>query len=257
MRTKLVWILLVLLGGLATACATSHQAQTTTGETVHGAKAASINRVRTAASNLQRLMSAPDSAIPRGVIDNAKCVAIVPDMVKGGFVFGAEHGRGVATCRLPSGGWSQPAFFVVTGGTWGLQIGLESVDLVMLVMNQHGMQQLLSSQFKLGATGSVAAGPVGRAAQASTNWKMQSEVLVYSRTRGLFAGLDLSGAVIKADGDATVAFYGQPVPFQQILMGQGPRSNESTPLLAAVQNAQRKASEAAGREPAPPPPQQR
>src|SRR5207302_7634808 len=125
-------------------------------------------------------------------------------MVKGGFVVSGNHRRGVAACRTGNGS-SAPAFFVVTGGSWGTQIGLESVDLVMLVMNDQGMQKLLSSQFKLGAEAGVAAGPVGREAQAATDWKAKSELLTYSRSRGLFAGLDLNGAVIKQDSDSTHA----------------------------------------------------
>ena len=157
---------------------------------------------------LNELLGAPDKGIPDKVFENAKCVAVVPSMVKGGFVFGAEHGRGVATCRTANG-WSAPAFFVITGGSWGLQIGVQAADLVMLIMNDRGMNELLSSKFKLGGTGSVAAGPVGREASASTDWKMGAEVLTYSRTRGLFAGLTLNGAVIKQDDDSTRALYGR------------------------------------------------
>ena len=163
-------------------------------------------------------------------------MAVVPDMVKGGFVFGAQHGRGVATCRTPQG-WSQPAFFVITGGTWGAQIGVESVDLVMLIMNQQGMDQLLSSQFKLGAEGGVAAGPIGREAQASTDWKMKSKVLVYSRTRGLFAGLDLSGASIKPDDDAMHSYYGKDVSAELVLNNRGPRNPNSKLFLNNVAEA--------------------
>jgi SH3 domain-containing YSC84-like protein 1 len=169
---------------------------------------------------LNELLGAPDKGIPEDVFAHAKCVAVVPSMVKGGFVFGAEHGRGVATCRTPKGGWSAPAFFVITGGSWGLQIGVQAADVVMLIMNDQGMNDLLSSKFKLGANGSVAAGPVGRDAEAGTDWKMKAEVLTYSRTRGLFAGLTLDGAVIKADEDSTRALYERNVGFRQVLTGQ-------------------------------------
>ncbi|HLI62605.1 MAG TPA: lipid-binding SYLF domain-containing protein, partial [Terriglobales bacterium] len=158
---------------------------------------------------LNELLSAPDKGIPEDVYKSAKCVAVVPSMVKGGFIFGAEYGRGVATCRTADDHWSAPAMFLVTGGSWGLQIGGQATDLVMLIMNQKGMNDLLSSKFKLGADGSVAAGPVGRNASASTDWKMRAEVLTYSRARGLFAGLALNGAVIKQDDDATRALYGR------------------------------------------------
>ena len=182
---------------------------------------------------LNELLSAPDKGIPNEVFESAKCVAVVPSMVKGGFVFGAEHGRGVATCRTDHG-WSAPAFFVITGGSWGLQIGVQAADLVMLIMNQQGMNDLLSSKFKLGANGSVAAGPVGREASASTDWKMKAEVLTYSRTRGLFAGLTLNGAVIKQDDDSTVALYGRPEGFRRTLLGQVKPPAAAEHFLATV-----------------------
>jgi len=182
---------------------------------------------------LNELLAAPDKGIPQDVFKNAKCVAVVPSMVKGGFVFGAEHGRGVATCRTANG-WSAPAMFVITGGSWGLQIGVQAADVVMLIMNDQGMQDLLSSKFKLGGSGSVAAGPVGRDASASTDWKMKAEVLAYSRTRGLFAGLTLNGAVIKQDDDATRALYGRMVGFRPTLMGQVKPPAGSEQFLATV-----------------------
>src|ERR1051326_5358785 len=121
----------------------------------------SIDRLDNAAKVITEIMAAPDNGIPEEVLEHAKCVAVVPHMIKGGFVFGAENGRGVATCRTPSG-WSAPAFFSITGGSWGLQIGLEGVDLVMIIQNEKGMQKLLTSKFQLGADASAAAGPVGR-----------------------------------------------------------------------------------------------
>jgi lipid-binding SYLF domain-containing protein len=194
---------------------------------------------------LNELLAAPDKGIPQDVYKSAKCVAIVPSMVKGGFVFGAEHGRGVATCRLPNGDWSAPAMFVITGGSWGLQIGAQGVDLVMLIMNQQGMNDLLSSKFKLGANGSVAAGPVGRDADASTDWKMKAEVLAYSRTRGLFAGLTLDGAVIKQDDDSTRALYGRTVGFRPTLTGQVKPPAASENFLATVRQGKAESSAAA------------
>ena len=189
---------------------------------------------------LNELLSAPDKGIPNEVFESAKCVAVVPSMVKGGFVFGAEHGRGVATCRTDHG-WSAPAFFVITGGSWGLQIGVQAADLVMLIMNQQGMNDLLSSKFKLGANGSVAAGPVGRDASASTDWKMKAEVLAYSRTRGLFAGLTLNGAVIKQDDDSTVALYGRPERFRPTLLGQVRPPAAAEHFLATVRRGKAEA----------------
>src|SRR5580704_7204411 len=194
---------------------------------------------------LNELLGAPDKGIPQDVYKSAKCVAVVPSMVKGGFVFGAEHGRGVATCRLPNGGWSAPAMFVITGGSWGAQIGAQGVDLVMLIMNQQGMNDLLSSKFKLGANGSVAAGPVGRDADASTDWKMKAEVLTYSRTRGLFAGLTLDGAVIKQDDDSTQGLYGHEAAFRQILMGRVPPPPGAETFLATVRRSKSETNAAA------------
>ena len=190
---------------------------------------------------LNELLGAPDKGIPDKVFESAKCVAVVPSMVKGGFVFGAEHGRGVATCRTANG-WSAPAFFVITGGSWGAQIGVQAADIVMLIMNQRGMNELLSSKFKLGGSGSVAAGPVGREASASTDWKMGAEVLTYSRTRGLFAGLTLNGAVIKQDDDSTRALYGREVGFRQCLLGQVPPPAAAEHFLATVRRSKAEAT---------------
>src|SRR5438552_12943677 len=150
-----------------------------------------VDRVKAAADVLNESQSAPDQGIPEEVLGSAECVAVVPTMLKGGFILGARYGRGVASCRTAKG-WSAPAFFTVKGGSFGLQIGGQAVDLVMLVMNNDGMKNLLSSKFKLGADASVAAGPVGRHAAADTDWKLKAQVLSYSRARGLFAGLELS-----------------------------------------------------------------
>jgi len=177
-----------------------------------------VKRVHSAATVLDEIMGTPDKGIPREVLESAKCVAVVPSMIKGGFIVGARYGKGVATCRLKSH-WSAPAPITIAGGSWGLQFGGEAVDIVMLVMNDKGMQRLLSSEFKLGAEASAAAGPVGREAAADTDWKMRAEVLTYSRARGVFAGLELNGAVVKQDEDDTRALYGTLVPFKTILAG--------------------------------------
>ncbi len=192
-----------------------------------------LSRLDDSSKVLNELLATPDNGIPEKVFESARCVAVVPSMVRGGFVFGAEHGRGVATCRTAHG-WSAPAFFVITGGSWGAQIGGEAVDLVMLIMNDNGMNDLLSAKFKLGGTGSVAAGPVGRDASANTDWKLKSEVLTYSRTRGLFAGLTLNGAMIKQDDDATRAFYSRLVGFRPTLTGEVPAPHEADRFLATV-----------------------
>ena len=177
-----------------------------------------VDRIKSASDVLNEIQGAPDQGIPEEVLGSAECVAVVPSMLKGGFIVGARYGRGVASCRTPKG-WSAPAFMVVEGGSFGLQIGGQAVDLVMLIMNQDGMKNLLSSKFKLGADASVAAGPVGRHAAADTDWKLRAQVLSYSRARGVFAGLELSGAAIKQDKDSTRDFYGRMVPFRTSLQG--------------------------------------
>ena len=193
-----------------------------------------VARLDDAAKDLNQLLGAPDQGIPDQVFTKAKCVAVIPSMIKGGFIFGAEHGRGVASCRLANGKWSAPAFFVATGGSWGAQIGAEGVDVVMLIMNDNGMNQLLSSKFKVGGNASAAAGPVGREAAASTNWKMNTEILTYSRARGLFAGATLNGVVVKADEDAMRGYYGRTAGFRPALTGQIKDPGHSDAFLAAL-----------------------
>jgi lipid-binding SYLF domain-containing protein len=212
------------------------------GQPVTEARADVLSRMSDSGKILTQLTSAPDQGIPENVLADAKCVAIVPDMVKGGFVVGAQHGRGVATCRTANGRWSTPAFFTLTGGSWGAQIGVESVDLVMLIMNQKGMEQLLSANWKLGAGASVAAGPVGRDASANTDWKLRSQVLTYSRTRGLFAGLTLSGANIRQDDDSTQAFYGKEYSFRTLLAGNVAPPPQARDFLASVRTNFREAN---------------
>ena len=177
------------------------------------------DRAQAAAEVLNEIQGTPDKGIPGEVLGSAECVAVVPSMLKGGFIVGAKYGRGLASCRTPKG-WSAPAFFVVTGGSIGFQIGGQAVDLVMLIMNNDGMKHLLSSKFALGADASVAAGPVGRHAEGNTDWKMRAQVLTYSRARGIFAGVSLSGAVVKQDKDSTREFYGRMVPFRTALTGE-------------------------------------
>jgi lipid-binding SYLF domain-containing protein len=193
-------------------------------------------RIESAASVMTEIMAAPDKGIPEEILGSAKCVAVVPSMLKGGFIFGGAHGKGVATCRTADG-WSAPAPFTIAGGSFGLQIGVQGVDLVMVIMNDHGMQNLLSSKFKLGADASVAAGPVGRHAEGATDWKMRAEVLTYSRARGLFAGVTVNGAVISQDKDATRELFDRMVPFKTILTGAvaTPQAGES--FVAAVRKA--------------------
>ena len=200
------------------------------------------DRIKAAANVLDEIQSAPDQGVPEEVLGSAECVAIVPSMLKGGFIVGARYGRGVASCRTPKG-WSAPAFFAVQGGSVGLQIGGQAVDLVMLIMNQDGMRNLLSSKFKLGADASVAAGPVGRHASADTDWKLQAQVLSYSRARGAFAGLELSGAAIKQDKDSTREFYNRMVPFKTALTGTIDAPANAYPLLSTLAKWAKTASE--------------
>lgn len=177
------------------------------------------DRLQSAAQILDDVMSAPDKGIPEEILSDAKCLAVVPSLLKGGFIVGGAYGKGVASCKTANG-WSAPAFFRVEGGSFGLQIGGQAVDYIMVIMNDQGMQNLLASKFKLGADASVAAGPVGRHAEGATDWKMRAEVLTYSRSRGVFAGITLNGAVIRQDQDDTRAFYGRMVPFKTLLTGQ-------------------------------------
>jgi lipid-binding SYLF domain-containing protein len=178
----------------------------------------SVERLQAAAEVLHSIQEAPDHGIPDSVLNDTKCIIVVPNLIKGGFIFGAKHGRGVATCRTADG-WSAPAFISVGGGSWGLQIGVEEVDLVMLVMNDRGLQHLLSSKFELSGDGAVAAGPVGRQAVAGTDWKLNTEMLSYSRTKGIFAGLTLEGAVVEQDNDSTWAIYDHEPSFRHVLSG--------------------------------------
>jgi len=193
-------------------------------------------RLRSSVEVLHSIMATPDKGIPEEVLSNAKCILVVPDLIKGGFIFGGKHGRGVASCRTEHG-WSAPAFVSIGGGSWGLQIGVEGVDLVMLVMNEQGFQHLLSSKFALTGEGSVAAGPVGRHASAGTDWKMNTEVLTYSRSKGVFAGLTLEGAVIQQDDDSTRAIYGKHMRFRSILSGKVSTPESTEHFVKAVSEA--------------------
>jgi lipid-binding SYLF domain-containing protein len=193
-------------------------------------------RTQGAATVLNEIMSAPDKGIPEEILGSAKCLAVVPSMLKGGLGIGGAYGRGVASCRTANG-WSAPAPFSIKGGSFGLQIGGQAVDLVMVIMNDEGMQNLLSSKFKLGADASAAAGPVGRHVEGATDWKMRAQVLTYSRARGLFAGITLNGAVISEDKDATRELYGRLVPFKTILTGAVATPQGGEPFIASVRKA--------------------
>src|SRR6202451_4338212 len=198
------------------------------------------DRLDNATTVLHEIMGMPDKGIPEEVLEHAKCVAVIPHMVKGGFVFGAKGGKGVATCRTADG-WSAPAFITISGGSWGLQIGVETVDVVLIIQNNKGMQKLLSSNFQIGGDASAAAGPVGRHAEAGTDWKMDTEILTYSRAKGAFAGLTLEGASIRQDNDSREAIYGPDVTTRALLTGQVPVPEAARPFLREVRGAKAQA----------------
>jgi SH3 domain-containing YSC84-like protein 1 len=206
-----------------------------------------VVRLQKSVDVLHAVMSTPDKGIPEEVLNGAKCIVVVPNLIKGGFIFGAKHGRGVASCRT-SEGWSAPAFVSVGGGSWGLQIGIEGVDLVMLVMNDRGLQHLLSSKFEMTGEGSVAAGPVGRHTSAGTDILLNTEVLTYSRSKGVFAGLTLEGAVVEQDDDSTRAIYHGHVSFRSILSGGVPTPHRAEAFVYAVSEAGHQAHIAEARE---------
>ncbi len=195
-----------------------------------------VKRLDSSVDVLHAVMSTPDKGIPEEVLQGAKCILVVPNLIKGGFIIGGKHGRGVASCRTADG-WSAPAFVSIGGGSWGLQIGVEGVDLVMLVMNDQGFQHLLSSKFELSGEGSVAAGPVGRHASAGTDWKMNTELLTYSRSKGVFAGLTLEGSVVEQDNDSTQAIYGKHMMFRNILSGKATTPRSAAAFMKAVSDA--------------------
>jgi len=207
-------------------------------------------RLQNSADVLKQIAAAPDKGIPEEVVKGAKCIVVIPHLVKAGFIFGGKHGRGVAVCRTGAG-WSAPAFVSVSGGSWGLQIGAEGVDLVMLVMNDSGLRHLLSSKFEITGEGSAAAGPVGRHASAGTDWELNTELLTYSRSRGIFAGLTLEGAVVEQDADATVAIYGNDFPFKRMLRGEIAAPAPAAPFLRAVEEISRQPRRQQAREQAP------
>jgi lipid-binding SYLF domain-containing protein len=178
-----------------------------------------VSRTHKSAQVFDEIMSAPDQGIPHDLLNKAKCIAIIPGELKFAFIFGGNYGRGVATCRTASG-WSAPMFVAVDGGSVGYQIGGSSTDLVMLFMNDHALHSLLSDKFKIGGDASVAAGPVGRNATAATDVALRAEILSYSRTHGVFAGVSLDGAVVQADKSGDRAMYGDDVDRHEILSGK-------------------------------------
>lgn len=230
MKSLLLSFVLLTLG-----CFAFGQAATTSGRD-SSVPSNIVDRLDESTLTLNQIFAAPDSGIPSTLLSKAQCVILIPNEKKAAFGFGGSYGRGFATCRTANNvdRWSAPAPVFLGGGSWGAQIGGESVDVLMLVMDQKGVQKLLSSQFKIGADVSAAAGPVGRRAAAGTDWKLNSQILTYSRAKGLFAGIDLNGAVVKQDDDTTKDLYGHMVPFTQILSGQVRTPAQAHKFIAEV-----------------------
>lgn len=178
-------------------------------------------RLNSAADVIQEIMATPDKGIPSSILAGASCVVVVPSYKKGAFIVGGQYGQGVATCRTPRG-WSAPVFVRLSGGSFGWQIGGQATDLVLVAMNQQGLQQMLKNKFKIGADAAASAGPVGRNAQAGTDWKLNAQFLTYSRSKGLFAGLSLDGTVLEQNKDDMIAEYGSAIPFDTVLHGSKP-----------------------------------
>jgi lipid-binding SYLF domain-containing protein len=191
------------------------------------------DRLEKARIIIDELSRTPDKGIPDGIIKQATCVAVVPSLKKAAFVVGGQYGQGVVTCRTPRG-WSAPAFIRMAGGSFGFQIGGQGTDLVLVAVNDHGMQDLLKNKFKIGGDAAASAGPVGRNSQASTDWKLNSELLTYSRSKGLFAGIDLDGTSVSQNQDDTDVFYGTPHTFQEILKGNVLPPAAAKPFLRTI-----------------------
>jgi lipid-binding SYLF domain-containing protein len=192
-----------------------------------------VDRLNAASQVINEIEAVPDKAIPTSILSNATCVAVVPSYKKAAFVVGGSYGQGVVTCRTGHG-WSAPAFIQMAGGSYGFQIGGQATDLVLIAVNQRGMQDLLKSKFKIGGDAAASAGPVGRNASAATNITLKSELLTYSRSRGLFAGIDLNGTVVNQNQEDTRTFYGHDVPFATILGGSVPAPMASRRFVRTV-----------------------
>jgi lipid-binding SYLF domain-containing protein len=197
-------------------------------------KAKVAERLTAAGQVIEEIMATPDKSIPNGVLAGASCVVVIPSYKKGAFVVGAQYGQGVATCHTPGGKWSAPVCVQLAGGSFGFQIGGQATDLVLIAMNQQGLQDMLKNKFKLGADAAASAGPVGRNAQAGTDWKLNAEFLSYSRSKGLFAGINLDGTVLSQNRDDTRALYGADIPFDTVLGGKQPTPPEARPFVRTV-----------------------
>ncbi len=198
------------------------------------------DRIDSAKAVLDQVMKGGDRGIPMNILERATCVGVVPGLIKGAFVFGAQYGQGVVTCRTGHG-WSAPVFIRMAGGSWGLQIGGQSTDLVLVAVNEHGFQDLLKNKFKIGGDAAASAGPVGRNGQASTDWKMGAELLTYSRSKGLFAGIDLDGTVVSQNQEDTELYFGHDYPFNTILKGEVDVPQGAIPFVKDVASSFMKA----------------
>lgn len=196
-------------------------------------KAKLDERLTNAQNIVNEIMATPDKSIPSSILSGASCVVVIPAYKKGAFVVGAQYGQGVATCRTGHG-WSAPVFVQLAGGSVGFQIGGQSTDLVLVAMNQNGLQHMLTNKFKIGGDAAAAAGPVGRNAQAGTDWKLNAEFLTYSRSKGLFAGINLDGTVLSQNSDDTREFYGSDIPFKTVLGGNTPTPPDARPFVGTV-----------------------
>lgn len=196
-------------------------------------KAKLVGRLNDASMVLGEIMDAPDKGIPDSILGGAHCVVVIPSFKKAAFVVGAQYGQGVATCRSPKG-WSAPVFVQLEGGSFGFQIGGQATDLILVAMNDQGLQNMLKNKFKIGGDAAASAGPVGRNAQAGTDWKLNAEFLTYSRSKGLFAGIDLDGTVLSQNQDDTRTMYGDAIPFDAILKGGVPTPEEARPFVRTV-----------------------
>lgn len=193
-----------------------------------------VQRIQTASTVFQEIMSAPDKGIPKDLLDRAECVVIIPGLKKGGFIVGAQYGKGIMTCRTGAAGWSGPSTVRMEGGSIGAQIGAGEVDVVLVVMNKSGAEKLMKSEFTIGGEAGAMAGPVGRSASANTDAYMRAEILSYSRSRGAFAGITLNGSTLRSDDKDNAAIYGSNVAHRDILMGKVKAGSFAQPLRAAL-----------------------
>jgi len=191
------------------------------------------DRLVSATDVIDEVMSTPDKGIPESILAGAKCVVVIPSFKKAAFIGGVQYGQGVATCRTPDG-WSAPVFVQLEGGSFGFQIGGQATDLILVAMNTHGLEDMLKNKFKIGGDAAASAGPVGRNAQAGTDWKLNAEFLTYSRSKGLFAGVDLDGTVLSQNQDDTRSEYGTDVPFGRVLHGEVPAPANSVRFVHMI-----------------------